>query len=79
MEGAASAAPLLPAAYRKTHSGARDGRPQTAQPAAQDAGLAEIVVAPEFANIRQDPRWLPFLRKIGRATEQLDAIVFDPK
>lgn len=45
----------------------------------QDPGLAEILTQPEFAPIRQDPRWLPFLRKIGRAPEQLDAIVFDPK
>jgi hypothetical protein len=24
-----------------------------------------------FASIHDDPRWLPFLRKIGRAPEQL--------
>ena len=44
-----------------------------------DPGLATIVVNPLFANIHQDPRWLPFLRKIGKAPEQLAAIKFDVK
>ena len=30
-----------------------------------------------FANVRNDPRWLPFLRKIGRTPEQLAAIKLD--
>jgi tetratricopeptide (TPR) repeat protein len=42
-----------------------------------DAGLSEIVLQNEFANIHSDPRWLPFLRKIGKAPEQLAAIKFD--
>ena len=42
-----------------------------------DPGVVDIVVQPWFANIHQDPRWLPFLRKIGKAPEQLAAIEFD--
>jgi hypothetical protein len=30
----------------------------------RDPGLAEIAVQPWFANLHQDPRWLPFLRKL---------------
>lgn len=30
-----------------------------------------------LANIHSDPRWLPFLRKLGMAPEQLEAIKFD--
>jgi hypothetical protein len=40
----------------------------------QDPGLAEIVAENLFRNIHSDPRWLPFLRKIGRAPEQLAKI-----
>ena len=29
-----------------------------------------------FENIHSDPRWLPFLRKLGRAPEQLAKIQF---
>ena len=43
----------------------------------QDPGLTEIVFQPLFANLRDDPRWLPFLRRIGKAPEQLAAIKFD--
>ena len=35
--------------------------------------------SPPFANLRQDPRLLPFLRKLGKAPEQLAAIKFDAK
>jgi hypothetical protein len=45
----------------------------------QDAGLSEIASQPLFANFHDDPRWLPFLRKIGKAPEQLAAIKFDVK
>ena len=45
----------------------------------QDPGLSEIAAEPLFANLRDDPRWLPFLRKIGKAPEQLAAIKFDVK
>ena len=42
----------------------------------KDPGLAEVMSKPEFANIRQDPRWLPFLQSVGKAPEQLAAIEF---
>ena len=38
--------------------------------------FAEIVVDPLFANLYDDPRWVPFLRKIGKAPEQLAKISF---
>jgi tetratricopeptide (TPR) repeat protein len=38
--------------------------------------FAEIVVDPLFANLYGDPRWIPFLREIGKAPEQLAKIVF---
>jgi TolB-like protein/lipoprotein NlpI len=46
---------------------------------AHDANLAVIAVDNLFANLHKDPRWLPFLRKLGRAPEQLAAIRFDVK
>ena len=42
-----------------------------------DSGLTDVEVEPEFASLRRDPRWLPFLRRIGKAPEQLAAIRFD--
>ena len=36
----------------------------------KDGGLSQIAVDPLFANLRGDPRWLPFLRKHGMAPEQ---------
>jgi TolB-like protein len=42
----------------------------------QDPGLSEIVVDNLFDKIHSDPRWLPFLRKIGRAPDQLAKIEF---
>jgi tetratricopeptide (TPR) repeat protein len=42
-----------------------------------DTGLVEIPNEPLFKNIENDPRWLPFLRKVGKAPEQLAAIRFD--
>ena len=45
----------------------------------RDPGLAEIAVQPWFANLHQDPRWLPLLRKLGKSSEQLAAIKFDVK
>jgi TolB-like protein/lipoprotein NlpI len=38
--------------------------------------FAEIVADPLYANLHDDPRWLPFLRKIGKAPEQLAKISF---
>ena len=42
-----------------------------------DPGLCEIAVEPEFDSLREDPRWLPYLRRIGMAPEQLAAIRFE--
>jgi TolB-like protein/Flp pilus assembly protein TadD len=41
-----------------------------------DSGLGEIVTENLFDNIHADPRWLPFLRKVGKAPEQLAKIEF---
>jgi TolB-like protein/Tfp pilus assembly protein PilF len=41
-----------------------------------DPGLSEIVAENLFDKIHADPRWLAFLRKIGRAPEQLAKIEF---
>jgi TolB-like protein/lipoprotein NlpI len=41
-----------------------------------DGGLGEIVTENLFDKIHADPRWLPFLRKIGKAPEQLAKIEF---
>jgi TolB-like protein/Flp pilus assembly protein TadD len=38
--------------------------------------FAEIVANPLYAKLYDDPRWLPFLRKIGKAPEQLAKIEF---
>jgi tetratricopeptide (TPR) repeat protein len=42
-----------------------------------DPGLTEIAVDPLFANIHDDPRWLPFLERISKSPEQLAAIEFE--
>lgn len=42
----------------------------------QDPGLSEIVAENLFDKIHSDPRWLPFLRKIGKAPDQLAKIEF---
>jgi hypothetical protein len=41
-----------------------------------DTGLNWIVTDNLFDKIHADPRWLPFLRKIGKAPEQLAKIEF---
>ncbi len=41
-----------------------------------DPGLGAIVTENLFDNVRADPRWLPFLRKLGKAPEQLAKIEF---
>ena len=43
----------------------------------KDGGMTELIGQPMFAPIHNDPRWLPFLRKYGRAPEQLAAIPFN--
>ena len=45
-------------------------------PPASNPGLSEIVDKTLFDKIHSDPRWLPFLRKIGYAPEQLAKIKF---
>lgn len=42
----------------------------------RDPGLGEIVSDDLLAKIRADPRWLPLLRKLGKAPEQLAKIEF---
>jgi TolB-like protein/Tfp pilus assembly protein PilF len=42
--------------------------------ASGDSGLAELVPENMFDKIRGDPRWLAFLRKLGKAPEQLAKI-----
>ena len=44
-----------------------------------DSGISTIAYDPLLANLHSDPRWLPFLRKVGKAPEQLAAIKFDVK
>ena len=41
-----------------------------------DGGLGGIVAENLFDKIQSDPRWLPFLRKIGKAPDQLAKIEF---
>ena len=43
----------------------------------QDTGLAIVPLDPLLESLHQDPRWSPFLRKIGRAPDQLAAVKFD--
>jgi hypothetical protein len=45
-------------------------------PPASNPGLSEIVSESLFDKIYSDPRWPPFLRKIGNAPEQLAQIKF---
>jgi adenylate cyclase len=42
----------------------------------KDSGLSEIVAGNLFAKLHSDPRWVPFLRKLGKAPEQLAKIEF---
>jgi tetratricopeptide (TPR) repeat protein len=42
----------------------------------QDPALSDIVAENLFDKIHSDPRWLPFLRKIGKAPDQLAKIEF---
>jgi len=42
----------------------------------KDGGISEILGENMFDNIHKDPRWLPFLRKIGLAPEQIAKIHF---
>ena len=42
----------------------------------QDRGTGEIASENLFGESQSDPRWLPFLRKIGKAPDQLAKIEF---
>ncbi len=42
-----------------------------------DPGISDIVTENLFDKIHADPRWLPFLRKLGKAPEQLAKIDFN--
>jgi TolB-like protein/thioredoxin-like negative regulator of GroEL len=44
---------------------------------ADDPRLNFILVESFFANIHDDPRWVPFLERIGRSPEQVAAIDFE--
>ena len=39
--------------------------------------IAEIFYDPVYRKLHDDPRWLPFLEKVGEAPEQLAAIDFE--
>ena len=43
----------------------------------RDSGLISVSTTVRLRNLQDDPRWLTFLRKMGRAPEQLAAIKFD--
>jgi TolB-like protein/tetratricopeptide (TPR) repeat protein len=43
----------------------------------RDAGLVLIAHHPMLEKLHSDPRWLPLLRRLGKAPEQLAAIKFD--
>ncbi len=43
----------------------------------QDIDLGAIAKMPSFRDLQADPRWLPLLRRLGIAPEQLDAIKLD--
>jgi hypothetical protein len=42
--------------------------------ATRDSDLVAMFQDPLFDKIHRDPRWLPFLRKLGKAPDQLAAI-----
>lgn len=75
-------------AYERTHSyniayavayrGDVDGAFRWLEKAAlyQDSGLTEVIVRPEFEVLHEDPRWEPFLQRIGRSRETLAAVDF---
>jgi Flp pilus assembly protein TadD, contains TPR repeats len=44
-----------------------------------DGGILNFPNEPLLSSLHSDPRWLPFLRKIGKAPEQLAAIKFEVK
>ncbi|MGE0621995.1 MAG: tetratricopeptide repeat protein [Pseudomonadales bacterium] len=65
-------------AYLRAYRGDADGTFVWLEKAAAegDPGLTDVGVEMLFDNVRDDPRWLPFLRSVGRSPEQLAAIEF---
>lgn len=47
--------------------------------AASGGSSSEAAVDPLLSNLHNDPRWLPYLHKIGFAPEQLEKVRFDVK
>ncbi|MDX2472168.1 MAG: tetratricopeptide repeat protein, partial [Candidatus Krumholzibacteria bacterium] len=45
--------------------------------AAADGGAILILVDNLFTSVRSDPRWLPVLRQLGKAPDQVEKIVFE--
>ena len=45
----------------------------------QDPSLSDVTFEQFFDSVHADPRWLPYLRSVGKAPEQLAAIKFDVK
>jgi hypothetical protein len=45
----------------------------------RDLAVGAIPFDPTLAGLHSDPRWLPLLRRLGMAPEQLAAIKFDVK
>ena len=45
----------------------------------RDPGIGDTPWTWQFESIKGDPRWLPYLRRIGKAPEQLAAIKFEVK
>ncbi|MCM2310829.1 MAG: hypothetical protein NDI84_05440, partial [Steroidobacteraceae bacterium] len=43
----------------------------------RDPSLASVQLNQSFDRVRDDPRWQPFLRKVGFAPEQLARIEFE--
>ncbi len=44
---------------------------------AVDYELSNVINEPLFANLYDDPRWLEFLKGLGKSADQLEAIVFN--
>ena len=65
-------------AYVYAYRGDRDRAFEWLDKAAvvHDPSLVLILVENLFANLHSDPRWLPFLRTIGKGPEQLEKITF---
>jgi TolB-like protein/DNA-binding winged helix-turn-helix (wHTH) protein/Tfp pilus assembly protein PilF len=42
-----------------------------------DPGLTELVIHPLLSRLHNDPRWQPFLERMGMAPAQLDSIAFN--